>query len=96
MVRGAVGRLAIPATGPGAWGGLYGMATRPDARRRGYATRILRSLLQAGAAQGVDGYWLLVTAANPGAQELYASAGFQEASRYIYRQERPRRSLTGC
>jgi ribosomal protein S18 acetylase RimI-like enzyme len=95
-VPAAVGRLAIPAAGSGAWGGLYGMATRPDARRRGYATRILRSLLQAGAAQGVDGYWLLVTAANPGAQELYASAGFQEASRYIYRQERPRRSLTGC
>ncbi|MDQ0664167.1 ribosomal protein S18 acetylase RimI-like enzyme [Arthrobacter ulcerisalmonis] len=92
----AVGRLAVPATGPGAWGGLYGMATRPDVRRRGYAARILRSLVQAGTAQGLDGYWLLVTAANHGAQELYAKAGFREAGRYLYRQERPRRSLTGC
>ncbi|HKU03516.1 MAG TPA: GNAT family N-acetyltransferase, partial [Arthrobacter sp.] len=37
-----------------------------------------------------------VTAANHGAQELYAKAGFREAGRYLYRQERPRRALTGC
>ncbi|MDR6556751.1 GNAT superfamily N-acetyltransferase [Arthrobacter pascens] len=88
----AVGRLALA----GGYGGLYCMATRPDARLRGYATRVLRSLLAAGAARNLDGYWLLVTAANPGARELYARSGFREAGRYFYRQERPRRHLTGC
>jgi ribosomal protein S18 acetylase RimI-like enzyme len=72
------------------------MATRPDARRRGHATRILQSLLTAGAARKLDGYWLLVTAANAGATELYARSGFREIGRYFYRQERPKRHLTGC
>ncbi|MEV7132017.1 GNAT family N-acetyltransferase [Arthrobacter sp. NPDC093128] len=95
-VPAAVGRLAVPPGGADSRGGLYCMATRPDARRRGYANRVLRSLLGAGAAQGLDGYWLLVTAANSGARELYARAGFREAGRYLYRQERPKRHLTGC
>jgi ribosomal protein S18 acetylase RimI-like enzyme len=72
------------------------MATRPDARRRGYASRVLQALLQAGAVHRLGGYWLLVTVANPGAQELYAKAGFRETGRYLYRQERPKRHLTGC
>lgn len=92
----AVGRLAIPGGDEVQRGGIYCMATLPDARGRGYGTRVLRALLQAGSAQGLDGYWLLVTAANLSAQELYARAGFREAGRYLYRQERPRRALTGC
>lgn len=90
----AVGRLALPA-GPSR-GGLYAMATLPDARRRGFAAAILRALLQAGAERDVSDFWLLVTAANHGAQALYAKAGFHEAGRYLYRQERPRPALTGC
>ena len=104
----AVGRLAVVTGGtadpggaadPGAagsWGGLYCMATRPDSRRRGYATRIQQALFSAGAERGLAGYWLLVMASNTPARELYARAGFYEVSRYYYRQERPRRSLTGC
>jgi GNAT superfamily N-acetyltransferase len=92
----AVGRLALPEGTPGPWGGIYCMATRADARRRGYGTRILDALLRAGAARGLEGCWLLVTAANHGAQEMYARAGFQETGRYLYRQERPRRAVTGC
>ena len=98
-VPAAVGRLAVPPGRPGRpgdWGGLYCMATRPDARRRGYASRILRALHQAGEAQRLTGYWLLVTATNRGAQELYAKAGFREAGRYFYRQDRPKRHMTGC
>lgn len=90
----AVGRLAMPA-GSG-MGGLYSMATLPESRRNGYASAILNALLDAGAAQGLAGYWLLVTAANQGAQALYSRAGFAEACRYVYRQERPRRALNGC
>ncbi|MHA7301180.1 GNAT family N-acetyltransferase [Pseudarthrobacter sp. MDT1-22] len=97
-VPAAVGRLALPPAGEatGGWGGLYCMATRPDARRRGHALRIMQALLYEGAVRNLAGYWLLVTAANSGAQQLYAKAGFQEACRYLYRQERPKRHLTGC
>jgi len=90
----AVGRLALPAGTN--LGGLYCMATLPETRRRGFASAILGSLLQAGNHRGVTGFWLLVTAANHGAQELYAKAGFEEAGRYLYRQERPRRAPAGC
>lgn len=89
----AVGRLALP---PGGTGGLYCMATRPDARRRGHAARILQALLREGDARGLSSYWLLVMASNAGARELYSRAGFRAAGRYLYRQERPKRHLTGC
>jgi ribosomal protein S18 acetylase RimI-like enzyme len=72
------------------------MATLPDARRQGLAAAILQALLHAGKEHGVHGFWLLVTAANSGAQALYANSGFRESGRYVYRQERPRRALTGC
>lgn len=91
-VPAAVGRLALVGT----YGGLYCMATRPDARRQGYARRIVDALLREGSRRGVSGYWLMVTASNIAAQELYKNAGFTEAGRYLYRQERPKRQLTGC
>jgi ribosomal protein S18 acetylase RimI-like enzyme len=97
-VPAAVARLALPSTGssrPG-WGGLYCMATRPEARRRGYGGRIVRALLREGDARGLEGYWLLVMASNAGARDLYAQAGFREFCRYLYRQDRPKRHLTGC
>ena len=97
----AVARLALPGTGSAGptgptWGGLFCMATRPDARRLGYGGRVVRALLREGGARGVTGYWLLVMASNAGARSLYAHAGFREAGRYLYRQERPKRHLTGC
>lgn len=91
-VPAAVGRLALV----GGYGGLYCMATRPDARRQGHARRIINALLAEGLTHGVSGYWLMVTASNPAGQELYLQAGFTEAGRYVYRQERPKRHLTGC
>ena len=97
-VAAAVGRLALPVSEPGGpqWGGLYCMATRPDALRRGHSSAVLQALLDEGTRRGLAGYWLLVAAANTGAQELYARAGFKESGRYLYRQERPKRHLTGC
>ena len=94
----AVGRLALPDAEPGSprLGGLYCMATRPDARRQGHGSAVLQALLGEGARLGLAGCWLLVTAANTGAQELYARTGFAESCRYLYRQERPKRHLTGC
>jgi ribosomal protein S18 acetylase RimI-like enzyme len=91
-VPAAVGRLALV----GGYGGLYCMATRAEARRQGYARRIINALLGEGRSHGLTGYWLMVTASNPAGQELYRQAGFTEAGRYVYRQERPKRHLTGC
>ncbi|TDQ48226.1 GNAT family N-acetyltransferase [Actinorugispora endophytica] len=65
--------------------GVYGMATRPDARRRGYASQILAALLGWGHANGARRAYLLVVAANAGARALYEGAGFAEAGRYHYR-----------
>lgn len=92
----AVGRLAVPSGASGGAGGLYCMATRPDARRHGYGSRILQALRREGDARGLGSYWLLVMASNAGARELYARAGFRAAGRYLYRQERPKRHQTGC
>ncbi|WP_307080144.1 GNAT family N-acetyltransferase [Arthrobacter pascens] len=92
----AVGRLAVPSRGEGGHGGIYCMATRPESRRRGFAGMVLRSLIDGAVAAEAGRLWLLVTASNPGARALYAKAGFQEVGRYSYRQERPKRALTGC
>ena len=77
----AVARLALA----GEWGGLYCMAVRPDARRRGLASVLLRGLLD-GA--GVRRCWLQVREDNPGARAFYARTGFRPASRYHYRTRR--------
>ena len=91
-VPAAVGRLALV----DGYGGLYCMATRPDARRQGFARRIIGAMISEGSRRGLSGYWLMVTASNTAGQQLYRGAGFTEAGRYLYRQERPKRSLTGC
>ncbi|MDQ0923241.1 ribosomal protein S18 acetylase RimI-like enzyme [Pseudarthrobacter sp. W1I19] len=91
-VPAAVGRLAMVE----GTGGIYCMATSPSHRRRGYASEVLQALLSEGNARGLNNFWLLVTAANEAAQQLYTQAGFKESGRYLYRQQRPRRALTGC
>jgi N-acetylglutamate synthase len=53
-------------------------------------------LLSEGTSRGLYHFWLLVTAGNQAAQQLYRQMGFQESGRYLYRQQRPRRALTGC
>ncbi|MEQ4565567.1 GNAT family N-acetyltransferase [Paenarthrobacter sp. CAP02] len=91
-VPAAVGRLAV-ADG---WGGIYGMATTATHRRRGYGSLVLAALLDSGAERGLQGFWLLVTAANQGAQSLNAQAGFTNYGSYLYRQAPIRRALSGC
>ncbi|MGB3443238.1 MAG: N-acetyltransferase [Actinophytocola sp.] len=80
----AVGRLALV----GEWGGVYCMAVRPDARRRGHGAAVLSGLLRAGRARGVTRAWLHVRAENTAASSLYRKAGFTETSRYHYRSYR--------
>ncbi|SMH49676.1 FR47-like protein [Rathayibacter oskolensis] len=78
----ACGRLAHATTPEGErWSGLFALATRPDARRRGHASAIIRALLE--RARG-DRFWIQVLAGNAGARRLYASLGCRESSWYEY------------
>ena len=74
----AVGRVALFDS----WAGIYCMAVRPDARRRGLGTAMLRML---GGAAGGRRLWLQVLADNAAAHALYASAGFTPAFAHHYR-----------
>lgn len=76
----AVARLAVV----GDWGGLYAVATRPEARRRGLARSLAGALVVAASERGVRRLWLQVLADNAPAHRLYASLGFQPASSYRY------------
>jgi GNAT superfamily N-acetyltransferase len=76
----AVARLALV----GDRGGLYAVATRPEARRRGLARALVQTLATASAEHCVRGLWLQVLADNAAAHALYASLGFRPASHYSY------------
>jgi len=76
----AVARLALV----GEWGGLYAVATRPEARRRGLARALAGALAHAAAGDGVRGLWLQVLHDNAAARALYAALGFRPASTYSY------------
>ncbi|TLM87783.1 GNAT family N-acetyltransferase [Pseudarthrobacter sp. NamE5] len=91
-VPAGVGRLAL-ADGTG---GVYCMASSKSHRRQSYASAVLQALLHAGTTRKLEHFWLLVTADNYAARELYLQAGFEEVCRYFYRQQRPQRALTGC
>jgi ribosomal protein S18 acetylase RimI-like enzyme len=66
------------------WAGLYALATRPDARRRGLARRLVLTLAGAAAERGVERMWLQVLADNTAAIALYRSLGFETVSGYSY------------
>ncbi|PPF17611.1 GNAT family N-acetyltransferase [Rathayibacter sp. AY1A4] len=81
----AIGRLALVTAPDGElWGGLFALATRPDARRRGLASAVIRALLEDASGRGVARFWLQVLAENAGARRLYASLGCRESSWYEY------------
>lgn len=77
----AVGRLALV----DGWGGLYCMAVRPDARRRGHGQAVLRALLICAADHGIRDVWLQVLADNDPARSLYEGVGFAPAANHHYR-----------
>jgi ribosomal protein S18 acetylase RimI-like enzyme len=66
------------------WGGLYAVATRPEARRRGLSRAAVDAVVHVGIDRGVTALWLQVLADNDAARALYASLGFAPASRYEY------------
>lgn len=66
------------------WGGLFAVATRPEARRRGLSRAAMAAVVDAGRDRGVTALWLQVVEENAGARALYAGLGFASASRYAY------------
>jgi ribosomal protein S18 acetylase RimI-like enzyme len=76
----ATARLALV----GGWGGLFAVATRPEARRRGLSRAAMAAAVDAGRERGITALWLQVVEENAGARALYAGLGFRAASRYEY------------
>ncbi|MEU4327547.1 GNAT family N-acetyltransferase [Nonomuraea dietziae] len=62
--------------------GIYCMATRPGARRRGLARSVLRALVRHA---GLASAYLVVTEGNVGARSLYRGEGFEPRGAYHYR-----------
>lgn len=71
------------------WGGIFGMGTRPEARRRGIARTLLRALAEHAAALGAARLYLQVEDENAPALALYGAAGFDRAYGYHYRSLTP-------
>ena len=66
------------------WGGLFAVATRPEARRRGLSRAAMAAAVDAGRERGITALWLQVVEENAGARALYAGLGFRATSRYEY------------
>ena len=67
------------------WVGLFDIVTRPDARRRGHATQIVRSILNWARGRGATHAYLQVMRENEPAIRLYDKLGFCDTYSYWYR-----------
>jgi ribosomal protein S18 acetylase RimI-like enzyme len=65
--------------------GLFSLATRPEARGRGHATRLIRAAFDHARQDGATAAYLQVAAGNDAALRLYRRLGFREHHRYHYR-----------
>ena len=65
--------------------GVYAMLTRPEARRKGAGTALLRALAESALAERMRELYLLVETDNAAARALYARAGFVDLYSYHYR-----------
>lgn len=67
------------------WAGVFCMATRPQVRRRGVASALLRAGARWAADTGADRLYLQVTEDNAAARRLYTGHGFRLSHHYHYR-----------
>jgi ribosomal protein S18 acetylase RimI-like enzyme len=82
----AIARGSVDAAPDGRrWLGVTAVEVAPDARRRGYGTRILGELARWAQVQGATACYLQVALENTPALRLYAGAGFVQHHSYQYR-----------
>ncbi|WP_431943938.1 GNAT family N-acetyltransferase [Micromonospora marina] len=79
----AIGRGTV--TGEGRWFGLSLLEVLPEARRRGFATAVVRALAGWGADEGAARAFLQVEQSNTGAVTLYRRLGFTTHHTYLTR-----------
>ncbi|WP_018784713.1 GNAT family N-acetyltransferase [Micromonospora sp. CNB394] len=79
----AIGRGTV--TGGGRWLGLGLLEVLPEARRRGFATAVVRALADWGADEGAARAFLQVEQSNTGAVTLYRRLGFTTHHTYLTR-----------
>ncbi|MCW3814930.1 GNAT family N-acetyltransferase [Micromonospora sp. DR5-3] len=79
----AVGRGTV--TGEGRWLGLTLIEVLPEARRQGFAGRVIRALVDWGAAEGATRAFLQVEQRNTPAVNLYRGLGFTTHHTYLTR-----------
>ena len=77
----AVGRSVAEA----GWAGVFGMATRPEARGRGAAGAVLAALADWAAVNDAPRMYLQVEHENEGAMRLYGRMGFSELVPFSFR-----------
>lgn len=78
----AIGRGVVTS----GWLGIAAMEVRPEHRRRGLATQILRGLLAWGAQRGATRSYIQAETTNPAALALYKGHGFTHHHLYRMRQ----------
>jgi GNAT superfamily N-acetyltransferase len=77
----AVGRSVAEA----GWAGVFGMATRPEARGKGAAGAVLAALADWASVNDAPRMYLHVEHENEGAMRLYARVGFSELAPFYFR-----------
>ena len=77
----AVGRAVADA----GWAGVFGMATRPEARGKGAAGAVLAALADWAAMNDAPRMYLQVEHENEGAMRLYRRVGFNELVPFYFR-----------
>jgi GNAT superfamily N-acetyltransferase len=81
---GAMQAIGLGVVG-GKWLAVFGMYTRPDCRRQGLGTGIIRALAAFAVDCGGVGLYLQVEDDNPVAHRLYEQLGFRRVYGYHYR-----------
>lgn len=66
------------------WGGIYAVATAPEARGRGLASTLLGYAAQTASDHGASSLHLQVSADNSAAIALYEKLGFTRHHQYVY------------
>ena len=79
------GSVGLGILTPGGACGVFCMATREDARRRGLAAAVLAALGEWARDAGASVLYLQVVSANAPAHALYERAGFARSHGYVHR-----------